>query len=128
MNENYLNRGDLERSIEWNENARGALVDNLAQDSVQGGRVLRLQGAIARQMGDLGQAEKALLESAQIFRASSEKLESARTAYELGLLAQDLNDDILADQYFKEARGIFTEVGAIMEIQRVESAMVHLAV
>jgi hypothetical protein len=90
--------------------------------------VFRLHGAIARQKGDLEQARVALLESAQIFRAAYEKLESARTAFELGLLAQDLKDANSADIYFNEARDIYTEVGAEKELQRVEAAMIIIAV
>jgi hypothetical protein len=69
-----------------------------------------------------------LLESAQIFGAAYEKLESARTAFELGLLAQDLNDSESAQDSFNEARVIFTEVGAEKELHRVETAMIQIAV
>ena len=126
--ENYLTWGILESSIEWSEKACQGLSDNLSDDSVQAGRVLRLQGAIARQKGDLEQAKVALLESAQIFRAAYEKLESARTAFELGLLAQDLKDAYNAQVYLNEAIEIFTDVGAEKELQRVEAAMIKIAV
>jgi hypothetical protein len=68
------------------------------------------------------------LESAEIFRAAYEKLESARTAYELGLLALEISDSDGAQEYFDEARNIFTEVGAEKELQRVEGAMDKIAV
>jgi hypothetical protein len=69
-----------------------------------------------------------LLESAQIFGAAYEKLESARTAFELGLLAQNFNDSVNAQKYFNEATEIFTEVGAEKELQCVETAMIQIAV
>jgi adenylate cyclase len=125
--ENYLSWGELERSIGWCDKASMELKDKLADDSVQAGRVLRLQGAIARREGDLEQAEYALLESAEIFRAAYERLESARTAYELGLLAQDLKDMERAKIHLNEAVEIFTEVGAEKELQRVETAMIQTA-
>ncbi len=120
----YLAWGQLEKSIQWSEEAWEALTGDgagLAEDSVQAGRVLRLQGSIARQEGDLDLADQNLLYSAEIFSAALEKLESARTAYELGLLALDLNDSERANGYFSQAREIFTEVGANKELQRVEA-------
>jgi adenylate cyclase len=126
--ENYLAWGEVADAIQWSEKARDSLTGKLAEDSVQAGRVLRLQGSIARRQGDLKQAELALLESAQIFGAAYEKLESARTAFELGLLAQDLNDSDGAQDSFNEARVIFTEVGAEKELHRVEMAMIQIAV
>ncbi len=126
--ENYLAWGEVADSIQWSEKARQGLTGKLAEDSVQAGRVLRLQGSIARRQGDLEQAKLSLLESAQIFGAAYEKLESARTAFELGLLAQDLNDSDSAQESFNEASVIFTEVGAEKELQRVETAMIQIAV
>ncbi len=119
----YLAWEDLENSIHWSEQAWKALTSDgadLASDSVQAGRVLRLQGSIARQEGNLELASENLLDSAEIFSAAMERLESARTAYELGLLAYDLNDPERANIYFSQAREIFTEVGAEKELQRVE--------
>jgi predicted ATPase/class 3 adenylate cyclase len=121
--ENYLIWGNLDSAIRWSENARHSMTDKLAEDSVQAGRVLRIQGAIARLEGDHEQSRRSLLESAQIFNAAYEKLESARTAYELGLLAIEIGDNDDAEGYFHEAKSIFSEVGAIKELRRVESGM-----
>jgi predicted ATPase/class 3 adenylate cyclase len=126
--ENYLAWGEVGSSIQWSEKARQGLTGTLAEDSVQAGRVLRLRGAIARRQGELEQAKLLLLESAQIFGAAYEKLESARTAFELGLLAQDLKDSDSAQEYFNEARVIFTEVGAEKELSRLKTAMIQIAV
>jgi tetratricopeptide (TPR) repeat protein len=126
--ENYLSGREISEAIQWSEKAHLALGENLADDSVQAGRVYRVQGAIARYQGDLVQAASLLLESAEIFRAAYEKLESARTAYELGLLALEISDSDGAQEYFDEARNIFTEVGAEKELQRVEGAMDKIAV
>jgi hypothetical protein len=46
----------------------------------------------------------------------------------LGLLAQDLKDSDSAQEYFNEARVIFTEVGAEKELSRLETAMIQIAV
>jgi predicted ATPase/class 3 adenylate cyclase len=120
----YLAREQLEQSIQWSERAWERLTGDgteLEEASVQAGRVLRLQGAIARQEGNLEHANQSLQDSARIFGAALEKLESARTAYELGLLALDLNDPERAFAHFNQAREIFAEVGAVKEKQRVET-------
>jgi tetratricopeptide (TPR) repeat protein len=87
-----------------------------------------VQGAIARLQGNLEQADQFLLESAEIFSAALEKLESARTAYELGLLAIDLNETGRAQEYFNQAREMYTDVGAKMELQRVDTGLRKIAV
>jgi tetratricopeptide (TPR) repeat protein len=129
--ENYLAWGNLADSIQWSERAYSALTGDGAEqvgDSVQAGRVLRVQGAIARLQGNLEHADQFLLESAKIFSAALEKLESARTAYELGLLAMDLNETGRAQEYFNQAREIYTDVGAKMELQRVDTGLSKIAV
>ena len=122
--ENYLAWGNLADSIQWSERANSALTGDEAElvgDSVQAGRVLRVQGAIARLQGNLEQADQFLLESAEIFSAALEKLESARTAYELALLAIDMNQTERAQEYFNQAREIFSYVGAKKELERVDA-------
>ena len=101
---------------------------DLSEDSVQFGRVLRLQGTIARHQGEFSRAEKLLLESAKIFSMAYEKLESARTAYELGILALIQTNYSEAQQYFVEARTIFDEVGADKELLRLDFAMSQITV
>ena len=120
----YLAWEHLEESVKWSGQAWKALTGNgaaLEGDSVQAGRVLRLQGAIARQEGNLDLAENRLQDSAKIFGAALEKLELARTVYELGLLALDLNNHDRANEFFIQAREIYAEVGAVKELQRVEA-------
>ena len=95
----------------------------LASDSVQSGRVLRLQGSLARIQGDLDQSGEYLRESADIFQQAMEKLESARTANELGLLALEQGNSSAAQPQFDKARQIFIEVGAQKELERVDSLL-----
>ena len=119
----YLAWGDIENSIHWSDRSWGGLNkdgSDLTGDSVQAGRVLRLQGAINREQDELNLAQQKLQESASIFSAALEKLESARTAYEQGMLALVLNDLAAADDYFNYAKEVFSEVGADAELQRVE--------
>lgn len=131
LSENHLAMGDLKGSIRWIDKAHEILIGtqgDLSEDSVQSGRVLRLQGAIARLQGDLERANQLLLESAEIFSAAYEKLESARSAYELGLLAIDQADYPNAQKFFNDARVLFDEMGAGKEIHRVDSLMEKLTV
>lgn len=123
--ENYLDWGNLAEATEWSQRANIALTKNgeKLMNSVQSGRVLRVQGAVARNAGDLDQAKKFLEESQEIFSVASEKLESARTSYELGLLAEERADFRGAQEYFNQARLIFTDVGAKKELQRVEARL-----
>ena len=127
----YLDWGDIENAIHWSEMSRDALTSGGSEpmgDSVQAGRVLRLQGAINRKRGKLDLADQNLQESANIFSATLEKLESARTAYELGLLALEVNKPEAADEYFGQAKEIFSEVGADKELLRVETDLEILKV
>jgi tetratricopeptide (TPR) repeat protein len=129
--ENYIAWGKLAVSIQWSERANSALTGDGAGpvgDSVQAGRVLRVQGAIARLQGNLELAGQFLLDSAEIFSAALEKLESARTAYELALLANDVNETERAQEYFNQAREIYIDVGAKMELQRVDTGLQNIAV
>ena len=130
--ENYLAWGDLEGSIGWSDKADRELTEyniDMSEDgSVQLGRVLRLQGTIARHQGEYSRAEKLLLESAKIFNAAYEKLESARTAYELGVLSLTRTNYTEAQQFFLAARTIFDEVGADKELLRLDFAMSQITV
>lgn len=121
--ETHLGNGKVNEAIYWSDKAHQSLGEKLAEDSVQAGRVYRVQGALARYQGDLVESASLLLESAEIFRASYEKLESARTEYELGLLALELSDEAGAREYFAEAQVVFSEVGAVRELQKVDSAL-----
>jgi len=124
--ENYLAWGDFEKAAHWCSVARAGLaVDGgeLANDSVQSGRVLRLLGSLARIQGQLGRSGGFLQQSADIFQQAMEKIESARTAYELGLLELERGKPGKAHEYFLQARETFIEVGAQKELARVESQL-----
>ena len=124
--ENYLAWGNFESAAHWSRIARSKLAidgGELASDSVQSGRVLRLQGSLARIQGELNQSGHYLQESADIFQQAMEKLESARTAYELGLLELDRGKPGRAQTHFEQAREIFIEVGAQKELERVDSQL-----
>ncbi len=119
----YFAWGDNENSIYWSDQSwQGLTKDELdpTGESVQAGRILRLQGAINREQGNLDLAQRKLRDSIDIFSAALEKLELARTAYEQGLLAIELNELESADEYFNRSKEIFLEAGADAELQKVE--------
>jgi predicted ATPase/class 3 adenylate cyclase len=127
--ENSLASGDSEGAIRWSrvmgEAIAKAVSDGSSDVSIQRGRMLRIVGRIARLRTELEQADQSLTESYQIFSNSTEKLESARTIYELGLLARDRADDFKSQQLFHEARLLFQQIGAERDLKRVEEAL-HL--
>ena len=126
LGENCFVQGDVEGALRWVDQARESIESSDGEkiaSSVQQGRILRLQGAIARLQGDLDRSEEMLLESATIFGASSEPLESARTFFEIGLLARMQNEHIRARQHFQEARLIFLQIGASFDLRNVEELL-----
>jgi hypothetical protein len=46
----------------------------------------------------------------------------------LALLANDVNETERAQEYFNQAREIYTDVGAKMELQRVDTGLQNIAV
>jgi predicted ATPase/class 3 adenylate cyclase len=126
LGENAFIQGDLPGASKWARQAGRYLNELNGEEkavSIQRGRVLRLEGAIARKNGAFKKAERILLESADIFNASAERLEWARTQLEQGLLAITQNDRPLASKYFGEAYAIFTEIGALVDLTRVKEAL-----
>ena len=126
LGENCFVQGDVEGALHWVDQAKESIESSEGEkivSSVQQGRILRLQGAIARLRGDLEKSEELLLESAMIFGAASEPLESARTFFEIGLLARLQNEQIRARQHFQEARLIFLQIGASFDLQNVEEML-----
>ncbi|HZD55555.1 MAG TPA: tetratricopeptide repeat protein [Anaerolineales bacterium] len=129
MGENYFAQGDLINATQWLDQAR-EIMKNEGESGlslfVQRGRLLRLEGSMAGVRGDWRNAKRLLLESASIFHASYERLESAKTALELGFLARTQKKFLEARQYFQEARLIFKQLGAEISLQRAEQALKHL--
>jgi class 3 adenylate cyclase/tetratricopeptide (TPR) repeat protein len=127
--ENSLSKGDLSKAEKWVNDCWQLTNAGLTDDvnaSVQKGKVLRIRGELARDRGDLDQAKSILLESDRIFHASTEKLEKARTKYELGLISSLMDDYLEARHHFEEARLVFRQIGAEFELRRTEEAIRQL--
>ena len=129
LGENCFIQGDLSCALEWIRKAYDIMAGAKGDErtgTVQRGRVLRLHGAIARVSGEMEQARKMLQESIEIFNASSERLESARTTFESGLLAGMQKNYLEARQLFQEARLIFRQLGAEVDLLRIDEALQKL--
>lgn len=129
LGENCFAQGDLVNAMEWLDKARAIMENEITSDlslSVQRGRLLRLEGSMARVQGEWRNAKRLLLESASIFHASYERLESAKTALELGFLAHAQKNILEARHYFQEARLIFKQLGAETSLKKTEQALKHL--
>ena len=127
--ENSFGLGDLDSALELLRRS-DAIMHMEAEEklplSAQRGRLLRLQGAVARLKGEWKKSKELLLESAAIFNSSDERLESAKTALELGYLIQAQNNRLEARQYFQEARLIFKQLGAEHNLRKTEEVLSQL--
>ena len=127
--ENYLADQDIDQASASSELAEAELNRSdteISANAVQRGRVLRLQGKIARVKGDFVHARKKLEESDRVFSQSSEKLELGRTYQELGCLAKNQGSRSLAKGYFQRAGLIFDQLGADRDLCKVKKELDHL--
>lgn len=124
--ENCIAQGKIECGLEWiNKSFEFMRLEEGEEPAVavHHGRLLRLQGCVARLNSDWSAARSFLLESAAILHASYERMESAKTALELGYLARSQNNYLEARQYFQEAKLIFKQLGADLYLEKAEEGL-----
>ncbi len=130
LGENYFAQENLEAARLWISQAYETMSMEVygddATNSVQRGRVLRLEAAIACKENKFELASCLLNESGQIFDASYERLETARTAYESAVLAQRQGRVMESRQRFQEARLLFQQIGAEQDLHRTNEALRRL--
>jgi len=127
--ENCFAQVDLDCALSWINESLEMMKDIDKEGlgaSVQRGRLLRLRGAIARVQGEYQSAEELLNESANIFSASYERLEAAKTVLELGNLAYCQDNILEARQHFQEARLLFYQFGAEKYLKLAEKTLEQL--
>ncbi len=90
-----------------------------AQAMPEWGRIRRLLGNVARIQGDFENANQMLKESVATFTRLSNQLELGRTLVALALLAQSRQDRTGFRLYLNEARLIFQQLGARLDLQTV---------
>ncbi len=123
----YLARAYLpdqhEVALRWAEQAVETARDLRALD--QEGIALQVLGLVREARGEVAQALTALERSRDILRATTERQELARTLAALGRVYQTLPADdersARADLLLDEARAIFTELGAALDLRRLEA-------
>lgn len=128
--ENYINQSDLLQAEKWVGHSLeilNSIHHSPSEDSVIYGKMLRLQGTIARAKGDYDHAEELLSKSALIFQTSYERLEIAKTEMELGLLARDQGNFLESRRRLQEARLMFKQMGALRYLRQVEDILHHLS-
>lgn len=89
-------------------------------------RALRLLSEVARLRGDLGEAERLLKESAAIFSANGNQLEQGRSSVAQAMLAVSLGNHANARVWLNEARLIFRQLGAELDLHRLETLSTKL--
>ncbi len=120
----WLGLGNLQAARPWCDKAL-ALFEQMEGSKAPGsaenrGRALRLLGEIARQCGDLENAQAALEEASGIFLIIGNQLEQGRSLFALGRLAVDLKDNAQAQAHLQRARGIFEALGAMQDLHQLE--------
>ena len=127
----WLGLGDLELARKWaNEALR--LCEELGAETPQTqaeprGRALRLLGNICRRCDDYNEAGELIRSSLAIFQSAGNQLEQGRSALSLAILQSQCNDYASARMHFNEARLIFRQLGATLDMESLEDAFSQLA-
>jgi predicted ATPase len=120
----YLGLGSLKEARLWAQNTADLLPKDkagaLSVHTDEGGRALRLLGEVSRLSGEFTRAEKLLDQSVQLFSRMGYILEQARTMMSQARLAADLGDQSQARVVLNEARLMFDQLGAKLDLQKLE--------
>ena len=114
---------------QWAERSYALLQEVTGADgseSVEWGRYERLMGRIAQARGDLEAARHHIDRSVAIFRAAGSQIETGRTAYRSGLLWLEAGQPENACEELIAARQIFEQLGAALDLRRVEEQLARL--
>jgi adenylate cyclase len=127
----WLGLGDLELARKWANEALH-LCEELGAEAPQTqaeprGRALRLLGNICRRCGDYDEAGELIRSSLAIFQNAGNQLEQGRSALSLAVLQSQTNDYASARMFFNEARLIFRQLGATLDMASLNDAFTRLA-
>ena len=86
-----------------------------------GAIVAQARGAVALADGDARTALVSLRPASQEWRELEAPYESARVRVLVGLACRALGDDDAATLELEAARGVFAELGAMLDVARVDS-------
>jgi predicted ATPase/class 3 adenylate cyclase len=123
----WLGLGDLELARKWANDAL-RLCEELGADSPQTqaeprGRALRLLGNIYSRNGENEEAGELIHSSLAIFQSAGNLLEQGRSALALAQLQSRSNDYASARMHFNEARLIFRQLGASLDLEMLEASV-----
>lgn len=124
IGEAWLGLNDLENAKQAGGEALKLLKENDSPPETplaEQGRVLRLLGNIALKQEDLDDANKLLKESLDHFTKLGNQLELGRTLVPLALLARSRDDRTAFRLRLKEARMIFHQLGAKLDLKKVDT-------
>jgi len=118
-------QGELDKASEYSEKAR-AIIEMQIVDlpSPEKGRNLRLRGEIARLQKRFGEARDLLEESTAQFTSLNDQLELGRTLLARAKLAGDIGEHTESRVHLREARLIFRQLGAKLDLHKVNGLSV----
>lgn len=118
----YLGMGDLPNAAACGENAMTLLAEFTADAETEiKGCALRLLGDIAVESGDLDAAEIKYGQSEEIFNATDNRLERGRLLMRQARLSALRSNADDAAQRYEKAEAIFTELGARLDLKRLNA-------
>jgi tetratricopeptide (TPR) repeat protein len=125
----WLGRGCSDQAKQQGEEALQLINQtegsNVSAQAENRGRALRLLGETTRLQGNYEGAEKLLKEAATLFVGVGNQLEQSRSAVSMAMLALSRGDQVGARVLFNEARLIFRQLGANLDLQKLEELMVR---
>jgi adenylate cyclase len=127
----WLGLGDLDLARKWADDALH-LCEELGADSPQTqteprGRALRLLGNIYSRIGEYDEAGEVIRSSLTIFQSAGNLLEQGRSALALALLQSHCNNYASARMHFNEARLIFRQLGASLDLEMLEASFAQVS-
>lgn len=96
-------------------------ISNQINDRLTIADIYKVKGIIQRKLKNYTDAEAHFTTSLRINDELNNKLNYAETSFELGLLHQEIKKKKSAQKYFKEALKYFQKIGAVKDVEIVES-------
>jgi tetratricopeptide (TPR) repeat protein len=127
LGEIAIEMGDQEQILLWSGKldmvSEHLVKEHVNIPTLQRGEILRFRGMAAAQMQNWEQSEHDLRRSVDVFRKLRSRLNVGRSLYQLGQAFFNQGRTDIAVGYFDEAAQIFKEIGARLDVQRVETAL-----
>jgi predicted ATPase/class 3 adenylate cyclase len=123
MGEAWLGFNDVDQANKYAQSALQVLRERDGDPlppTLEKGSVLRLLGNVERMLGNAGQASQMLKESMAIFTTLGNQLELGRTLVAMALLSLASKDKVGYRIHLAEARLIFRQLGALVDLRQVE--------